>query len=106
MKKRELPIKKTKQTETKVWLEHLSIVHEWVRVDVIIDYKDMNVSLVDIYRNKKEYIFIKRWLAYKNWWNNILEAISKGMELGFSKLAERQEIYDKETLEIEQGFMI
>lgn len=94
------PIKKTKQTEPiKVWYEHLSINHNWCRVDICIDYSNMNVSLVNNDRTPKEYIFCNRSLSYEDWWYNILEAIKDAMKIWFDKLRIRQEEKEKNKLE-------
>lgn len=85
----------TKQTDERVVnYEHISIIHEWIRVDVVVDYQNMKVSIVDSFRNKKNYMFCERWLSYRDNWYNILKAIEKGMDVWFSKLEERQ---DKDT---------
>jgi hypothetical protein len=90
-------MKKTKQeTPIKTWYEHLSITHNWIRVDIIVDYVNMQVSLVDQNRNKKNWVFCERGFTYENWWNNILDAMKEAMKIWFDKLREREEIYHKE----------
>lgn len=84
-------MKKTKQTEAiKTRYEHLSIVHNWIRVDIVIDYANMNLSLVDKNRAKRDYMFCERSLTYEQWRYNILEAIKEAMKLWFEKLRIRQ----------------
>lgn len=86
-------MKKTKQeTPIKTWYEHLSIVHNWIRVDIIVDYVNMQVSLVDQYREKKNWMFCERWFTYESWRNNILDAMKEAMKIWFDKLREREEI--------------
>lgn len=94
------PIKKSKITEPiKVWYELLSVKHNWVLVYILLDYFNMNLSLVDKDRTPKEYIFCNRSLSYEDWWYNILEAIKEAMKIWFEKLRIRQEENEKEKLE-------
>lgn len=83
MKKIPIPTKSTKQTETKVRLEHVSIVHNSIRVDLLINYKKMEISLCDVDGNKKVWMFCERSLGYQDGWNNILAAMQVAMDFGF-----------------------
>ena len=65
MKSKKQPIKQTKQTESKIWFEHISIVHNQIRIDIVIDYKDSKISIVDNHRNKKNFMFCERSLSYE-----------------------------------------
>ena len=87
-----LPIKKTKQTQAiKTWYEHLAINDKWVRIDIVIDYAAMTVSIVEPNRNNKSYMFCWRSLSYQQWRTNILEAIQTAMDIWFAKLRERED---------------
>lgn len=105
MKNKTLPIKKTKVPESKVWLEHYSLNYEWVRVDIVVDYQKMDVSLVDNARNKKEYWFAWRSLSYEKWWYTIVDAIKSAMQFGFDKLRIREEENNKDVMLKTAGIM-
>jgi hypothetical protein len=56
-----MKLKPTKQTASiKTRYEHFAINHDGVRVDVIVDYNYMTVSIVNNTRDKKEYMFCGR----------------------------------------------
>lgn len=77
--------------ESRLWLEHFSINHNGIKVDVLVDYKQMHVSIVDHDRSKKNYMFCERWLRYQNSWKEILKAIEIWMDEWFRRLQERHD---------------
>lgn len=85
--------------ETKQRKDETSVYHKWICVDILIDYIQMQVSIMDKNVGKKNYIFCWRWLWYEQWWYKILEAIQVAMKYGFDKLRERQEANEKEEIE-------
>ena len=85
-------MKKTKQIlPIKTRYEHLAINHNNIRVDIVVDYVNMQVSLVDKNREKRSYMFCERSLNYEQWRYNILEAIQEAMKIWFDKLRIRKE---------------
>ena len=86
-----MKLKPTKQTASiKTRYEHFAINHDGVRVDVIVDYNYMTVSIVNNTRDKKEYMFCGRWSNYEQWRYKILDAIKEAMRIWFVKLDERR----------------
>ena len=85
--------------EHRLWLEHFSITHKWIKIDVLVDYKQMHVSIIDHDRSKKNYMFCERWLRYQKSWTEILEAIQIWMDEWFKKLQERHDRDMESTVE-------
>jgi len=77
--------------------ERTYIIHNWIGIDILIDYIKMQVSIIDRQWEKKQYMFCERWLSYEQWRYNILEAMQVAMKYWFDKLRERQELVEQET---------
>lgn len=84
--------------EIKQRYEHVSINHNGIRVDIVIDYITMKVAIVDSERNNKDRVFVNRSLSYEYSWYNILEAIKEAMKVWFDKLRVRQEENENEKI--------
>jgi hypothetical protein len=90
---------KTKEYDTTLRSEHLSVESFWISVDIIVDYINMNVSLVNRDRTNKEWMFVNRSLSYEQSRYNILNAIKEAMDFWFNKLIERQTINEHKDIE-------
>ncbi len=80
--------------------KHFSLTHKSVRIDIVVDLQKQTVSLTDEYRDRKDYLFQKRWLEYQQWWYDILEAMKLWMDEWFRILREHRDNMTEEAVKL------
>ena len=101
MKSNNRVIEKLKFLETlptKTLYEELQVSTN-VPVYIAINYKTMTLSLIERDGKNKNRLFAGRGTSYQQWRASILESMKAAMDLGFTKLREREQENERINLD-------